>query len=53
LRLLNLIDEYSRECLSIDIARRLTAEDVLERLTHLFVLRGVPVRGPHFWYQGL
>lgn len=42
LRLLNLIDEYSRECLSIDVARRLTAEDVLERLTHLFVVRGVP-----------
>lgn len=42
LRLLNLIDEYSRECLSIDVARRLTAEDALERLTHLFVLRGVP-----------
>jgi putative transposase len=42
MRLLNLIDEYSRECLSIDVARKLTAEDVLERLTHLFVLRGVP-----------
>ena len=42
LRLLNLIDEYSRECLSIDVARQLNAEDVLERLTHLFVLRGVP-----------
>ena len=42
LRLLNLIDEYSRECLSIDVARRLNADDVLERLTHLFVVRGVP-----------
>jgi putative transposase len=42
LRLLNLIDEYSRECLSIDVARKLTAEDVLERLVFLFVLRGVP-----------
>jgi putative transposase len=42
LRLLNLIDEYSRECLSIDVGRRLTGEDVLERLTELFVLRGVP-----------
>lgn len=42
LRLLNLIDEYSRECLSIDVGRKLTAEDVLERLTELFVLRGVP-----------
>jgi transposase InsO family protein len=42
LRLLNLIDEYSRECLSIDVGRKLTAEDALERLTDLFVLRGVP-----------
>ena len=42
LRLLNLIDEYSRECLSIDVGRRLRADDVLERLTELFVLRGVP-----------
>ena len=38
----NLIDEHTRECLSIDVARKLTADDVLERLTHLFVLRGVP-----------
>ena len=42
LRLLNLIDEFTRECLSIDVARRLTADDVLERLTDLFVRRGVP-----------
>ena len=41
-RLLTLIDEYSRECLSIDVSRKLDSEDVLERLTHLFVLRGVP-----------
>ena len=42
LRLLTLIDEYSRECLSIDVARSLTSEDVLERLTMLFITRGVP-----------
>jgi len=41
-RLLTLIDEYTRECLSIDVARRLTSEDVLERLSDLFVRRGVP-----------
>ena len=33
--MLTLIDEYSRECLSIDVARRLTREDVLERLSDL------------------
>ncbi len=41
-RLLTVIDEYTRECLAIDVARRLTAEDVLERLSGLFALRGVP-----------
>ena len=40
--MLTLIDEYSRECLSIDVARSLTSEDVLERLTMLFITRGVP-----------
>ena len=42
LRLLVLVDEYTRECLAIDTARHMTAEDVLERLTFLFVTRGVP-----------
>ncbi len=42
-RMLTLIDEHSRECLAIDVARRLTSEDVLERLSDLFVRRGVPV----------
>ena len=41
-RMLTVIDEYSRECLAIDVARRLTSEDVLERLSDLFVRRGVP-----------
>jgi transposase InsO family protein len=42
LRLLTLVDEYTRECLAIDVARRMTSEDVLERLTDLFIRRGVP-----------
>jgi putative transposase len=41
-RMLNVIDEYTRECLAIDVARRLTSDDVLERLAELFVRRGVP-----------
>ena len=41
-RMLTLIDEYTRECLSIDVARKLSSEDVLERLTDLFVRRSVP-----------
>ena len=40
--MLTLIDEFTRECLAIDVARRLTSEGVLERLSDLFVRRGVP-----------
>jgi putative transposase len=42
LRLLTVIDEYTRECLAIDVARRITADDVLHRLCDLFARRGVP-----------
>lgn len=42
LRFLNIIDEFTRECLSIDVDRRLTSEDVLCRLTELFIIRGMP-----------
>ena len=42
LRLLTIVDEYTRECLSIDVGRSLTSEDVLRRLAWLFVYRGVP-----------
>ena len=42
LRLLTIVDEYTRECLAIDVARRLNSESVLERLAELFVHRGVP-----------
>jgi putative transposase len=42
LRLLTIVDEYTRECLSIDVARRLDSENVLERLAWLFATRGVP-----------
>jgi putative transposase len=41
-RMLNIIDEHTRECLAIDVARRLTSDDVLERLSDLFVRRGLP-----------
>ena len=41
-RILTLIDEYTRQCLAIDIARRMNHETVMERLAELFVMRGVP-----------
>jgi len=40
--LLTIIDEYSRECLAIKVARRLTSEDVLDQLTPLFIQRRIP-----------
>ena len=42
-RILNVIDEYTRECLAVRVARRLTHKDVLEVLMDLFIQRGVPV----------
>ena len=42
LRMLTILDEYTRECLSIDVDRKMDSEDVLERLTELFIRRGVP-----------
>jgi putative transposase len=41
-RLLTIIDEYTRECLAIEVSRRLDADAVLHRLTELFVLRRPP-----------
>lgn len=53
LRLLTIVDEYTRECLAIEVARRLRADDVLARLADLCVQRGAPeylrsANGPEF-----
>jgi putative transposase len=42
IRMLTVMDEYTRECLAIDVARQLNSEDVLDRLAQLFVDRGTP-----------
>ena len=42
LRLLTMLDEFTRECLTIDVARRITSDDVLGTLARLFVQRGAP-----------
>ena len=57
-RMLTLVDEFTRECLAIDVARKLRSDDVLERLSWLFATRGVPdhVRsdnGPEFTAQAV
>jgi putative transposase len=41
-RTLNVLDEHSRECLAIRIKRKLNSTDVIDVLTDLFILRGVP-----------
>ena len=52
-RTLTLIDEYTRECLAMLVARKITAQDVIEQLYILFLVRGVPEHirsdnGPEF-----
>jgi len=36
------IDEYSRECLSIKVSRKLNSTDVIDTLLDLFIMKGVP-----------
>jgi putative transposase len=42
MRILNIIDEFSRECLTIRVDRMLSSYDVIEQLAELFVERGTP-----------
>jgi len=42
IRLLTVIDEYSRACLAIRAARSIRSADVIEGLAELMVTRGVP-----------
>jgi putative transposase len=42
LRILTLIDEYTRECLAIRVARRLASLEVIETLADVMLWRGVP-----------
>ena len=52
-RMLCVIDEFTRECLAISVARRLNSRDVLDTLGELFVQHGAPEHirsdnGPEF-----
>ncbi len=42
IRMLVILDEFTRECLAIEVARSLRSEHVLECLGELFVKRGTP-----------
>ena len=53
LKLLPILDEFTRECLAIEVERSITAKDVIEVLDYLFEVRGVPKfirsdNGPEF-----
>ena len=57
-RTLNLVDEYTRECLEIRVKRKLNSTDVIDTLTDLFILRGIPAyirsdNGPEFVAQAV
>ena len=42
LRLMTLIDEFSRRCLAIHVARRINALDVIETLADVMLFEGIP-----------
>jgi putative transposase len=57
-RMLNIIDEFTRECLAIRVSRKLNSNDVIDALSDLFILRGVPEHirsdnGPEFIAKAL
>ena len=43
-RMLDVVDEFTRECLAIRVARKLGAADVIDVLADLFTARGTPAR---------
>lgn len=52
-KILNIIDEYTRECLASLLARKITNQEVIGILFNLFIFRGIPEHirsdnGPEF-----
>jgi putative transposase len=53
LKWLSVVDEFTRECVALEVERSITAADVVNVLTDLFMIRGVPAHirsdnGPEF-----
>lgn len=53
LKWLSIVDEHTRACLALKVARSVTSEDVIDTLAELFAMRGVPEairsdNGPEF-----
>jgi len=58
LRIFNIIDEYTRQCLATLVKRRITSEDVIGQLFNLFIFRAIPEHirsdnGPEFTAQAI
>jgi putative transposase len=56
--MLNVLDEFTHECLAIRVARKLKAIDVIDVLSDLFILRGIPAHirsdnGPEFMAEAV
>ena len=57
-KILNIIDEYTRQCLAIQVSRKIQNQDVLDLLFYLFIFRGIPEHirsdnGPEFTARGI
>ena len=53
LKWLSIVDEHTRRCITLDVGRSMTSEDVINRLAELFVVYGAPEcirsdNGPEF-----
>ena len=53
IRFLNIVDEHTRQCLTIKVGRSITSENAIDTLAELFAIHGVPKRlrcdnGPEF-----
>jgi transposase InsO family protein len=51
--MLNIIDEFTKECLDITVERKISSHLVIERLANLFITKGIPAHirsdnGPEF-----
>lgn len=58
LKFLPIEDEYTRECLALEVDRSITAQDVITSLAYLFEVRGAPKfirsdNGPEFIAQAI
>ena len=42
LKWLTIVDEFTRECVALNVSRSITADDVIDALCALFAVRGVP-----------